>query len=372
LNEDAIGLVIGQLHRGGAETQLVRLALELRRRGRPVRVYCLSQVTAPHDKTLRDAGVPLRTFGGRGKQVLARVLGLRRALREDGVGLVHAFLVLPSVIVALALAWDRSGPVFIASNRSQNAGRPAWRRLIEGWALRRATCVTVNYSAGVTFTESYYGVPRSRIRVIPNGVEDLSSGLPSRDTARRSLGLPEDEPVLLGLFRLSEEKDLDVFCGAAEQALLELGSGVCLIAGDGPERSMLERRIATSPTSRAFRMLGASDEVPKLLAAADLMLLTSRFEGMPNGIMEAMSAGLPVVATRVGGLPDLVEDRQSGLLCPPADTASLAAACVELLENADLRRRIGERAQQRMREAFSVDIMVDAHCALYASLLEKD
>jgi len=347
----------------------VRLALELARRDWRVRVYCLSRVTAPHDETLRQAGIPLRTFGGRGKQLVTRVRGLRRATIEDGIDVAHSFLVGPTVLTAMALGWKRDDPVFVASNRSQNAGRTFWRRALEGWALRRAAQVTVNYEAGIGFTNDFYGVPRSDITVISNGVENFSTVLPTRSAARESLDLPADAPVLLGLFRLSEEKNLDVFCRTVERTFAEIGPGVCLIAGDGPLRQMLEERIAASPWRDAFRLLGPSDQVPTLLAAADAMLLTSSFEGMPNGIMEAMSAGLPVVATNVGGLPDLVEDGSTGFLCPPSDVEALARACATLLGDDGLRRRIGAQARTRMHSEFSIDTMVDKHCTLYSRLI---
>jgi glycosyltransferase involved in cell wall biosynthesis len=240
---------------------------------------------------------------------------------------------------------------------------------MERWALSRAAMVTVNSTAALGFVASYYGVPSGKMRFVPNGVEPLGDRLPGKREAREQLGLHPTAPVLLGLFRLSPEKELGLFCGVAEAAFEGISEGHCLIAGDGPERARLQERVASSSRPELFSLLGARDDVPRLLAAADMLMITSRSEGMPNSVLEAMSAGLPVVATRVGGLPDIVEQGATGHLREAGDREGLAAACRELLANKEIRTVMGQRAKAAAEQSFSVECMVAAYERIYGELL---
>jgi glycosyltransferase involved in cell wall biosynthesis len=363
-----IGLVIGQLHRGGAETQLVALAEGLKRDHdmEPV-VYCLSRVTEPNGPRLQRAGVTVHAFSRRGLSRLTRPWRLRRSLSRDRIDVVNAHLLGPTVQTSVAILG--TGMPFVSSYWSADLVRPAiWKRL-ESWAMGATDLVTANSRAGSDFVHSYYGVPSAKLRLISSGV--TLAGLPARAEARRSLGLPEDAPVVLGLFRLSPEKELDLFCRVVEGALGDLPGSTCLIAGDGPLRGWLEERVRGSSHRQCFRLLGPSDEVPTLLAAADLMLLTSRFEGMPSAVLEAMAAALPVVATRVGDVPRLVENGESGFLLPSGDEAGLLRGCREILESPALRRRMGERALALARSRFSMENMIDGYARVYRDVSRR-
>ena len=204
--------------------------------------------------------------------------------------------------------------------------------------------------AGRSFACRYYDLAAERIRFVPNGVESIGATLPDRAESRRGLGLEHDAAVVLGLFRLSPEKDLETFCAAAERALEGLPGALFLVAGDGPLRGWLERRAAAASRPDLFQVLGPRDDVPRLLAAADVMLMTSLSEGMPNGVLEAMAAGLPVVATAVGGVPDLVEEARTGNLLKPGDADGLAAACRALLDDRATRQAMGACARMRAGE----------------------
>lgn len=372
MNRYPVGLVIGQLHRGGAEKQLVALALGLRddRMVRPV-VYCLSEVVEPHGPRLRREGVELRVVPARGLSPLARLRLFRSTTRDDRIALLHAFLLGPVVQSAL-ISLGGGAPVFVASNRTGDLGRPVLRRLLESWALNRARVVTVNSTAALRFTRRYYRIGREKLRFIPNGIDPRPAGWPDRGTARSALDLPPDARVVLGLFRLSPEKDLECFCDVAESVLRNDEQGICLVAGDGPLRGWLEERAAASPMAPRMRVLGARDDVPHLLAAADLMLLTSRLEGMPNGVLEAMTAGLPVVATDAGGVPDLLEDGVSGFVRPVGDRQGLIDACRGVLQRPDVARRVGAAARARADAQFSNKAMIDHYRELYRDLLTEE
>lgn len=360
-----VGLIIGQLHQGGGENQLAKLAVGLEESGRfPAIVYCLSNITNPHGPALMERGIPLHILEGRRLAGLERARRLGRLMRAHGVRIAHAFMFGPTLNAAVALR-SAGSPVLISSVRSSGFTRPPLRRLLESWALRRARVITVNSTAAIEFTSRYYRVSRSKMQIVPNGVEPLRASLTDRKTARLELGLDERGPVVLGLFRLSPEKNLEMFCRVVEAAYEDLPHGYCLIAGDGPERDRLEKRVASSPRPELFRILGSRDDVPLLLSASDVLLLTSRTEGMPNAVLEAMSAGLPVVATCVGGLTDLVREGETGHLLEPDDATGLTAALRRLLLDGEERRRLGERAECRTAEEFSIERMVKTYESIY-------
>jgi glycosyltransferase involved in cell wall biosynthesis len=315
-------------------------------------------------------GIPLRVLPGGPMTKLIRAYRLRRLLREDDARIAHAFLIGPSKHTALATL-GRGDISFIASIRSGVWERPMAKRVLESWALKRAKMVTVNSTSAIDFVAEYYGVSVDKLRYIPNGVDALAARLPDKPAAREALGLSAEGPVVLGLFRLSPEKELDLFCGVVESVLEGFPGGVCLIAGDGPQREWLDDRVARSPCPDAFRLLGARDDIPTLLAASDVMLMTSRSEGMPNSILEAMSAGLPVVATGVGGIRDLVEEGATGHLCDVGDKTGLVGACRRLLLDSGVRAGMGLRARERAETEFSVERMVEAYQALYETLSDK-
>lgn len=151
-----------------------------------------------------------------------------------------------------------------------------------------------------------------------------------------------------------------------------------VIAGDGPEgpdlRALAERLELTGSPGNAdplVRFLGSRSDVPGLLRAADVLLLTSRWEGLPYAVLEAMAAGVPLVATRVGGIPELVVDGATGVVAEPGDTEGIAAALMRLLGDRALRSRLGAEAKRRSRRLFSEARMVDATAVVYRAALSR-
>jgi glycosyltransferase involved in cell wall biosynthesis len=154
------------------------------------------------------------------------------------------------------------------------------------------------------------------------------------------------------------------------RALAELGRpGEAVIAGDGPDRPAVEREVRRLGLESAVRLAGERDDVAELLAEADLFVLSTRSEGLPLSILEAMAAGLPVVASDVGGVPELVVDRETGFLVPPGDPHALAAAIERLLDDPDLRGRFGAAGRARVSTHFDLASAQRAHLDLYRALL---
>ena len=199
-----------------------------------------------------------------------------------------------------------------------------------------------------------------RTVVIPNAVDAAAA------PQSRHAGEP---PRIVAIGRLAAPKDALTLV----RALAAVGPRPysALVVGDGPDRPAVEAEIRSLGLERAVRLAGERRDVPGLLADADVFVLSSRSEGAPLSVLEAMAAGLPVVASAVGGVPELVADGATGLLVPPGDPGALAAALDRLLADPALRRRLGAAARERVRTRFDLAGMREAHLALYARELAR-
>ncbi len=203
------------------------------------------------------------------------------------------------------------------------------------------------------------GLSRAKIQVIPNGI-DLTRFEPVtpavRREARLSLGIPESEFVVAAAARLSPEKGLDTLLGAAGRRK----AMTFLVAGDGPEHSTLQRMCPPNA-----RLLGRVTDIRPLLAAADVFSVPSRWEGQGIAALEAMASGVPLVASRVGGLADMLTDGETALLVPPGDREALAAALSRLESDPRLRRQLAESADLLVHQTYSLQPMLEALTDVY-------
>jgi glycosyltransferase involved in cell wall biosynthesis len=234
------------------------------------------------------------------------------------------------------------------------AGRS--RRSAYGLLIRRATRVIAVAEAMRRQLVDGSGVQTDRVVVIPNGV-DPERVRPARGRAatRSELGLADDAPVILSLGALTGEKDPLTVVRVAAEVVRAVPEARHLLVGEGPLRSETQTEAARLGLGDRLLMLGPRSDVGDLLAAADLLLLPSRTEGLPAVAVEAGLAGLPVVASRVGGVPEVVERDVTGLLVEPGDVAGFVAAVAGLLGEPDRRRALGEAAAVRCREGFSIE-----------------
>jgi glycosyltransferase involved in cell wall biosynthesis len=207
------------------------------------------------------------------------------------------------------------------------------------------------------------GCPAERFVVVANGVEAPAVSEP-REQLRRELGLGASAVLALLVAALRPEKRIPDFVDAVRRARVTRPELVGLIVGEGTERSAVESAIGADP---GVRLLGHRDDVPSLLKASDLFALSSAYEAAPMSILEAMASGLPVLATDVGGVPELVLDRVTGLLVPASDPAAMAEQLAALAADPALRRSLGQAGLRRQQERWSARAMVDG----YADVLER-
>jgi glycosyltransferase involved in cell wall biosynthesis len=215
---------------------------------------------------------------------------------------------------------------------------------------------------GIGRAEQYVAVPSG----VPTA--ELRAAAPHRGEARARLGLDPDAFIVVGLGRLVPIKGFDLLARALPALIAQIPSARVLLVGDGAERAHLGAIAASMGVAERLRMTGETTDVTSYLAAADVVAVPSRNEGMGRVIVEAMALGLPVVATSVGGIPDVVTDGECGRLVEPEDVDALAAALIELGRDPALRRKLGEAAVLRA-EAFSTAVASEKLLALYATLV---
>ena len=210
------------------------------------------------------------------------------------------------------------------------------------------------------------GIDPNVVRYIPNGIPPLEPA--NGSDVRAELGIPPDAPVVGSVSVLRAQKALDVLIDASEILAREFPRLRVLVAGHGPLREGLEAHIRERGLAGIVTLLGRRRDVPALLAAFDVAVNSSDFEGTPLAVLEYMAAGKAIVATRVGGVPDLIEHGTHGLLVDRRDPAALARATAELLRNPTLRAELGENARSRQRREFHIDVTVRQVEELYEAL----
>jgi glycosyltransferase involved in cell wall biosynthesis len=350
-----LGLIIGQLTAGGAEGQLLLLCRGLDRVVATPIVYCLSDRTEPYGAMIEAAGVPLRIVsGGR----LTRVRKLRQWLQSDRIDVVHAWL-----FIANAYAWlanrgaDR--PLVTSARNCKRQGRAL------GWLNRRAfaasDAIVTNSLQVAEYIEREYGAPRRRIRVIYNGIDSERFHPGERNG-------PRDPGLIVAIGRLVEQKNHALFLKAAARLAQDVNTARFMIVGDGPLRPVLETQARSLGIADRVTFTGERRDVETILRSASLFWLTSRWEGMPNVVLEAMASGVPAIATDVGGTRELIRSGVDGFVVPEGDIESFVARSRDLLRDEGRWRQYAAAARARAEDSSSAR-MVAAMSQLYEETL---
>jgi glycosyltransferase involved in cell wall biosynthesis len=358
--------LIPTLDRSGAEKQMVLLAAGLPRERFHVEVGALTRL-GPLKDDLDAAGVPVTLVGKRWKLDLATLVRLARWLKRARFDVVHTWIFAANVYGRIAAHAARV-PVVVTSEMAVDLWKGRAHLRLDRWLSRWTDRVVGNSQAVVDFYGKH-GIPENKLALIYSGIGDEG---PAADSAevRRELGVADDAPLALFAGRLAEQKRVGDLVGAVDIVQHVLPEAVTLIAGDGPQRAWLERRARAFALldSGRVRFLGHRDDVPRLLAAADVLVLPSAYEGLPNVVLEAMRLGKPVVATAAPGTTEVVEDGVTGRLVPVGQPRELARALRALFRDPALRRRLGEAGRARVAEHFRLDAMIDAYADLYERL----
>jgi L-malate glycosyltransferase len=363
---------------GGTERHVVSLADGLDHSRFELEFACLRR-SGEFLREIEARGLPVREYAVArlyGARTLAQQVRFARHLRRRRVHIMHSYNFYTNVFAIPAARLART-PVVVASIRDTGAYLTPRQRHVQRIVCRLADHVLVNADAVRRWLVGDGYDPR-KISVIRNGLDQSRFRTrPDGAAVRRELGLPAGAPLVAMLSRLSPMKGVEDFLNAAAQVARRFEAARFLVIGDNIDpdgsayRRELQRHAASLGLEHRVVFTGFRLDVPRLLSEVSVSVLPSLSEGLSNTILESMAAGVPVVATRVGGSPEALEHGVSGILVPPRDPKVLGQAIEWLLERPDEARRLGHRGRQRVNDEFSLERMVSETQRFYAQQLAR-
>jgi glycosyltransferase involved in cell wall biosynthesis len=358
--------IIPTLDRAGAEKQLCLLASGLPRDEFDIHVCALTR-GGPLAAELHAAGIPLVVIGKRWKldpQAFWRLKQHVARLRPD---LIHTWMFAANTY-GFAAARACGVKNLVIGQRCVDPWKSRLQLALDGVLARRCRSVVVN-SEGVRDFYVQHGTPAERIRVIANAVKVPDPPQTTRGQLLAELELPEGSRLMGFVGRLWPQKRVKDAIWAADLLKVIRKDTHLLIIGDGPQRDRLRRYRDQVRIGDQVHFLGARGDVARLMPHFDVLWSTSAYEGQSNVILEAMAAGVPVVATDIPGTRELVVAGTTGFLVPVGDRAAVARHTERLLNDRSLATRLSQAARERAQTEFSVAKMIERHAALYRELL---
>jgi glycosyltransferase involved in cell wall biosynthesis len=361
---------------GGLEKKTLNLASSLIERGERIEIITSRFYTAwPERELLKN--VPVYRLPAPRIKVLGAVVFLAALCwylfnHRARISIIHSFQAGYSSAVAIFMGKLLSKPTVLNLACSGGGGdicrnrRTPWGIAFLVLCRLASRIVVLNKNMHQELQAIHYN--EQRIVWIPNGVDTaVYHGAEDRQTLRTLMGI-DSEKIILYTGRLAApQKMLEVLIVAYAKLSVSVPTRLYIV-GDGPEKARLQRIIKQYSLENSIRLIPAVEEVLTFLQSADVFVMPSLFEGLSNAILEAMACGLPVIATRVAGNTDLIEDGVNGVLVEPNNAAELAAALSHLIKNPERAREIGCRAQALIKERYNLDLIAEKYIALYKSL----
>lgn len=363
-----IAIVLDSLARGGAERQAMFAAREMTRQGRDVELIYYHQMADAYDvSTLENTKV---TYIPKDGAYLRLLMRLRKHIQRNRYDVVHGFKSSPSLYAGLA-AWSARVPVVLGGIRCEY-DEVGWlrmthvciNRLIDGWV--------VNSNATTDSMVREIGARREAVFVVYNGIEPktFQSNMTAQE-AKRRLCIPPESGVVSIFAAIRPQKNHELFIQVAAAVARELPKTRFLVIGDGNDRPRFEDQARSLGVAQNVLFLGLRQDIPDLLAATDISVLTSHYEGLANVLLEAMAAGKPVVTTGYAGADELVTDGRDGFITPMGDVSAMAGKLCELLRNPSLREMLGEAGQRTVATRFEMPVMAKNLYAVYERCFEQ-
>lgn len=359
--------LITDLGPAGAERSLYDLVTRLDGDRFDVQVVALRG--GPVQQWLSRAGIPVTVLHLRGKWDVLRLRRLTQVLRDAQPDIVHTHL-FHADLAGRPAARLAAVPHLIHTVRTAEGRFRPWQfsyaRFLGGYC-DRLVCISESVRR---HHKLHSGVPAHKYTVIHNGVDvaRFRRDSAARKRLRKEWGIPAGHVVVGYVGRLAPEKGIDILLSAISH-LGARGEPVnVVIAGQGPRQHMVENFIRYGEGGKQCRMLGFVQDVPSLLSAVDVVVVPSRWEGFGLSAAEAMAAGLPVIASDVGHLQDMIVHGETGLLVERGDVVAISEAIGSLAEDADGRKRLGAAAKKHVTSTYPIEATVSAHEALYTDV----
>ena len=362
--------IVHSLDAGGTE----RLVIEITKTLQPWADFVVCCLDAPGHwaSELTDCGVPVVSLGRRAGFRPGLGLEIARLATGYGIDVLHCHHYSPFVYGQMAALLRRGLHVVFTEHGRLSDAQPSVKRRLINPLLGRLPSAVFAVSSDLRRHMTLEGFAARCVRVIHNGTDPgPRPQRGDRDAARRACGLPARAPVIGAVGRLDPVKDLDTLVRAFAALRREHIALRLVLIGDGPERAGLEERARVLGVGPAVSFLGYRSDVRRLLPAFDVYVNSSIHEGISLTLLEAMAAALPVVATSVGGTPEVVVDDGTGLLVPPRSPVALAAAIGRLLADPDQRASLGSAGRGRVERCFSIDAMTARYLDVYRGLAES-
>jgi glycosyltransferase involved in cell wall biosynthesis len=363
--------LIDGLNIGGAEVLLVDLVRGIKEAGYDVSVGYSTY--GPLERNILELGVPCVLLPRLGRIDPVLLLRICQLILREKPDVVHTHLFKSDLHGRLA-ARLCGVPVVISTSHNNDI----WARrfplgLLYGLTAKLTDRVIAVSNEVRDYQIQYTGISTVKICVIENGVDvrrfsgQEESGRAFRDEFQIGAGVP-----LIGIIgRLQPQKDHANFLKAAVQIRSKLPDVRFLVVGDGPLRDELITEAQTLGLASAVIFCGIRQDIPAIMAALNLLVISSKWEGLPVTLLEGMAAHLPIVSTAVGGVPNVVIDGESSLLVPSEDSLALANACLKILQNPTFAHSLAQAGYERVKSHFSLDAMIAKTLNLYEELLER-
>lgn len=360
--------IIPTMDLGGAEKQLCLLAENLPSDQFDVHVVLLTR-DGPRSEQLRAAGIPVTLIGKQFKADPSALIRLHRELKRLRPQIVHTWLFAANSF-GRAAARSAKVPRIFASERCVDPWKTTAHFLVDRQMARWTEAITTN-SSGIKYFYANHGIDPNLFRIIPNGIVPRTANTIDRGEAFARLKVATDRKLILAVGRLWPQKRYRELIWAAELLATMREDTTFVVIGDGPQSSELLRHRDAVTTPQRVRFAGNRNDVLELLPHADAFWIGSEYEGQSNAVIEAMQAGVPVVASDIPGNRDLVLDNVTGKLVALGDTADFARQTNLLLENPVEANRLATAAGERIANEFTVEAMVRGHVDLYAGTTSK-
>ncbi len=358
-------LLIPTLDRSGAEKQFTMLTTGLSREEFELHVICLTR-SGPYEALLHEQGIPVTVLHKRLKFDPIALFRLRKFIKKFQPDILHTWLFAGNAYGRLA-AGKKTPPKVLISERCVDSWKSGWQLKLDRKLIPRTERLIANSQSVAEFYRDQ-GFPDDKIVVIKNGIPALTEpplSTAARNAMLREFQIPPGSQIVGYAGRLAPQKrGIDLIWSM--QLLQQLTNGVYLvIVGDGPDREDMIKLAQHMNCDHLVRFLGHREDVPRLMRMFDVCWLTSSFEGQSNSIMEAMSAGVPVVASDIPANRELVVDGETGYLVTVGDCPAYSQFTDRILADAELAKRLGDASRQRMRQEFALETMIASHRALY-------
>jgi sugar transferase (PEP-CTERM/EpsH1 system associated) len=356
---------------GGIET----LILELSKRLNPSRFkpeICVLSTKGNLGNEFENAGItvhPLNKKEGLGWSIPFK---LSRIIKERGIDILHSQNQSSWLYAAIAAKLARIPLVHtVHSNVSFNNPHPHRWLLLQRHLAKHTRLIICVANSNAKFMQEKQHIPAEKIRVVYNGIEPeiYSSAASDPESKKMELGITKGDVIIGNVARFSPPKDHENLIRAFKQVLQSVPAAKLLLIGDGPLEYKIKSLVSKLGLGNQVKFLGRRRDIPGLLKTFDVFVLPSSSEGLPMAILEAMASGLPIIATNVGGNPEVVINEETGIIVPAKNPGALAEATCRLLSNRNEARNMGVRGQNRVKGYFTFEAMAREYAAIYESLL---